>query len=446
MNNFKKIFCVVIALLILCSLCACQKQENNITALLNSSSSISSDDESKANNSSALEDVFDSVSSIIQNTDSDDVWAAINTTSRGTITQSSTSSSTENNEAGNGSTASSNNTTSTASKPGSTTSKHSSTTSKPSSTTQNSSQNQNTSSGNDVGSSSSKVPVPAVGEGVEYDAYEFAGQIMGMATSGDIVYVASKNPNYLVKMEASEGKIIAETNLPGIPDEIKIINNKVMVSIPALTSIKVYDPASLGEVKTYNVGTGVRAFDISGDNIYYSDNVAWSNVWRYSISSGTGKKLAGSFYNPGITINSKLGLVYVHESSYISSTVSAYNLKDWTLDSKFAYQNKGYNNAVRNAVLRGNYFYWGEFKLDAADVSVVKAQYSKNSMNVKEQNGIFYTDGQAVLTSGGLYEAYKGRLLTEWQRGVYDGATVTKADNIVIYGHNYLFIIYSGKK
>lgn len=304
------------------------------------------------------------------------------------------------------------------------------------------------------GSSSETTTTPSEEEGgdeeeLEYYYYATEGTLKDWLCIGDIVYYIFYDPSYIIAMDSSSCSVLFEDELSGCPERIKLINDELWISYSNTKRIIIYDKNTFAEKRTILLNFNIHSFDVYNDYLYYSLSDEYATVCRYNLKTMENMAISGKgnpevcFYNPDIVVNKDLKLLYVSESGNSKSAVKCYDAETLELKSEFVFQFNGFNNNSRKTFLVGDYYYWGNFKLKASDVSSVFRFYHGNY-----KSGMLYVDEKYVITKSGFYEnnsipPSQGNTTDESISPMnleYSSAVITKSENMLIYQEKIIFI------
>ncbi len=266
----------------------------------------------------------------------------------------------------------------------------------------------------------------------EITAYEYTtnGKIVDYFAEKDLVHAIFKNANRYILFETNSGQILADVPLSGRPAEIHIVNNDCWISYPDLKCIKIHDKSTFAVKETIFFETSVSSFDVSGDYLFFTEDDQFVNGYRYNLKTKETIKLNiisnyYEFYNADVLVNPSLGLVYISDSGSTGSQVFAVDMETLELKAKYIKDNYGYSNTKRRSYLIGNTLYWGEFGLNAANVSQVVCQYAgRYSM------GMLYVDNLFVVTTYGIYLRDSCEMIVSLDGSMITAAAITESLNV----------------
>lgn len=292
-----------------------------------------------------------------------------------------------------------------------------------------------------VSEESVDTPIGETEEGLPCYEYAINGIITDWIAENDLVYTVFRNVNRYVIFDTNTGEIVLDKPLSGRPGKIRKYGNDMWISFPDLRCIKVYDARSFSLKNTIQVKKSVHAFDVYQDYLFFAEDDQHVQVFRYNLKNSDiiniGPTTWATFYEADIFINGEHGLVYIGESGSTGSVLYCYDMETLELKSKYKKDNYGYTNWRRRMYLLDNSIYWGEFQLNALDVSQVEAQYTGSN-----SAGIIYVDDYFVVTTGGIYlRETCEHLLEENFNSIYTAIVITKSGNILMTENERLYIV-----
>ena len=207
----------------------------------------------------------------------------------------------------------------------------STTSKKPSSTSSKNNGSKNNSS--KVQNNSSELQFPlfegtGLVPGKDFGYFTYDGTFASSAIYGDIVYSVYKEPNILVVYDTKNLKLLANVNLPAVPHEIQVTEDKIMISFPRLRYVGIYSKTTYEQTSRISVGYEIGSFCIAGMYIYYTEPDQHCHIYKRSVGHyGIDDEIMNkTFYNPKIAINTDIGILYICESGSTGSALYYYDL------------------------------------------------------------------------------------------------------------------------
>ncbi len=285
------------------------------------------------------------------------------------------------------------------------------------------------------------TPLGEMKKGVGYYIYELDGTITDWFVEDEVVHTILKNDNRYIVFDTVSGEIIFNYELSGRPAKIHNRENELWISYPDLQCIKIYDKQSFEVKNTIDLQHTVSSFDVYGDYIIYTEDDQHVEGYRYNLKNGQTDnikhdRLGGRFYRADVLVNNKFGLVYISDSHNTGSTVFCYDIETLELKSIFRKNNYGYLNFKRRSFLVDDSLYWGEFELDATNVSIIKGWYES-----PYAAGMLHVGKKYVATTDGIYlrESYEQMILGNFNTDS-SAIAITDSGNIFISEFEKIYI------
>ena len=231
-----------------------------------------------------------------------------------------------------------------------------------------------------------------------YQHLETQASVVKVINDGDIVYYITRFPNKLVVYDSFSEEFVNEVQLPGIPAEIHIENNQILISFPNLKTIKYYNKDSFDYEKELKLPQIVSSFCFYNEYIFYSEDDQHCKVFRTNMNTGETKQVMFSCYFPKLLVNTEDKLLYIGESHSTGSKLYYVDLESLTVKSSFALKNYGYCNCSRNICYDGEYVYFGRFRVDKLNANKVVGEYDDSY-----RDGVGFVSGEFVTTRFGVY-------------------------------------------
>ena len=264
---------------------------------------------------------------------------------------------------------------------------------------------------------------------VKVSDYEVHGSVVDWIVEDDYVYIVFQNPNRYVVVDTNKELIITDKQLTGYVSEIHIFGNEIWVAYRDLKCIKIHDKNTFTVKSTKYFDYEITSFDIYNDYLIFSAGDTFEKVCRYDLKTGNIAEFTAhmgyGFHKPDVLVNQKNGLVYLSETGNTGCGLYCYDIESLTFKSKYRKDDYGYFNHERRSFLIGENLYWGEFALNANDVSFVEAQYSNGN-----GGGILFANDRYVVMCSGIYLRDTCEQIV---KGSYFGAAaITKSGNVLI--------------
>ena len=275
------------------------------------------------------------------------------------------------------------------------------------------------------------TPIGEIEEGLLCYQYAINGIVTDWFTENDLVYTVFRNVNRYVVFDTRNGEIIMDKPLSGRPGKIRKYESELWIAFPDLQCIKIYNIENFSLKNTIQVKKSVHAFDVYQDYLFFAEDDQHVQVFRYNLKNGDmvniGSTAWATFYEADILVNDEHGLVYIGESGSSGSVLYCYDMETLELKSKYKKGNHGYTNWRRRIYLLNDKIYWGEFQLNALDVSQVEAQYTGT------YGGMIHVDEYFVVTTSGIYlKDTCEPIVQENFNSIYCAIVITQSGNILI--------------
>lgn len=279
---------------------------------------------------------------------------------------------------------------------------------------------------------------------MEYFHYQSLGTVIDYFTENDLIYIVFKTPNRVVILDSNSGGIVKEAYLPGTPNEIKKIENELWIAIGELKQILKYNIATLECEGKMDLPDTVGSFDIYKDYLIYATCDNSRAAYRYNLKTGQKERFWATYLseNVDVLVNREQGIVYISDWNTTGSKVRCFNIENMTEDSMYPGAVNGYLNRQGRAILYKGSLYWGEFKLNALDVSIVEAKYTG-----RWSAGMLYVDDELVITNRGMFSAETQEQIESFaDRFGVTAAVITKSGNLLFADDSGLYILFNWDK
>ncbi len=275
--------------------------------------------------------------------------------------------------------------------------------------------------------------------------YAINGTIIDWLVDSELVHAVFKQANRYAVFDTTTGKIVTDKALSGRPAKMRKYGDELWISYPDLKCIKIHDSKTFDVKNTLYFSNEVSSFDVYGDYLIYTEDDQHVNAYRYNMKTSESVRIKTeniySFYEADVLVNSELGYVYIGESASSGSVLYCFDIETLTLVTKYCKDEYGYNNKNRRTFLLGDFVYWGEFKLNAKNISQLDGQYTG-----QYPSGMLHVDETFVATSNGIYLTSTFEQLASGLFNGYDSSiAITKSGNILITEQQKLYI-FSQKK
>ncbi len=282
-------------------------------------------------------------------------------------------------------------------------------------------------------------PIDDTEEGMTYN-FTLNGRVVNWFVEGDMVHAIFQKINRYALFDTNKGTIKTDVQLSGRPADFHCYGNELWISYPDLSCIKIHDKTTLKVKETLYFDHPVSSFDVYDNYIFYTEDDQHVDAYRYDMKTRQETNILPnsgySFYQADVLVNTKDKLVYISESGSSSSTMFCYDIESLTLQSVYKKDNYGYSNGKRTSFLQGDSLYWGEFELNATQVSRVTTQYTGIY-----PSGMLYVDENFVATTCGLYIRETGEQILPYDEiGQLDAFCITESLNILVIKDDMLSI------
>lgn len=236
--------------------------------------------------------------------------------------------------------------------------------------------------------------------------YQLDGGVVNWTTENDLVYIITSNNNRLVVIDSKTMMPISNVALAGKPAEMNLIGDKIYISLPDLRRIDVFSKSDYQKVSSLCFEHEISSFCIDGNYIYYSEHDQHCEVFRMNMSTSELTKILPpdrgfTFYEPKLYLNKEDNILYIGETGSTGSTLYYYNATTLECNSFFRKNDYGIMNHTRDIFHIGNDIFWGCYRLSDTDANRIIGSYGSTnygSMNfasaelVSTFDGIFLTD------------------------------------------------------
>ncbi len=235
--------------------------------------------------------------------------------------------------------------------------------------------------------------------------YQLDGGVVNWTSENDLIYIITSNNNRLVVIDSKTMMPISNVALAGKPAEMNLIGDKIYISLPDLRRIDIFSKSDYTKVSSLYFEHEISSFCIDGNYIYYSEHDQHCDVFRMNVSTSELTKIlpdrGWSFYQPKLYLNKEDNILYIGETGSTGSTLYYYNATTLELKSFLRKNDYGIMNHTRDIFHIGNDVFWGCYRLSDTDANRIIGSYGSTDygcMNfasaelVSTFDGIFLTD------------------------------------------------------
>lgn len=276
---------------------------------------------------------------------------------------------------------------------------------------------------------------------MNYHLYELNGTVVEWFLENEFVHIIFKNVNRYTVFDTTSGALIKDKPLDGRPADIHNYGNELWISYPDLKCIKIYNKDTFSVKKSMHFEHAVSSFGVCGEYLIYTEDDQHVKAYRYNMNTSEliniKPNVGWTFSRADVLINEEHKLVYFGESGSTGSKIFCFDIASLELQSFYSKDNYGYSNLQRRSFLLDGFVYWGEFKLNALNVSQVDAQYSG-----RFSAGMLHVDDNFVVTTIGIYLKDTCEQLVACDVGYsLSMLAITKTSNIVMIEEKELCIV-----
>lgn len=235
--------------------------------------------------------------------------------------------------------------------------------------------------------------------------YTLDGDVVNWTTENDYLYVITSGNNRLVIIDSKNMCPVYNTPLSGVPAEMNIVGDKIYISFPDLCRIDIFSKTNCQKESSLYFDHEVSSFYIDGDTIYYSEHDQWCHVYKKNLTTGQLTIVENNsnslFYYPKLFLNKEDGILYIGESKSSGSAIYYYDATSLTLKSFFKKDNYGITNHTREIFHIGDEIFWGNYRLSDTNANQLVGRYGTANY------------GSVVFASNDLVSTYEGLFLTD---------------------------------
>lgn len=236
-------------------------------------------------------------------------------------------------------------------------------------------------------------------------AYTLDGEVVNWATENDFLYVITKGNNRLVIIDSRSMKPVYNTALSGVPAEMNIIGDDILISFPDLMRIDIFSKTNCTKKSSIYFEHEISSFCIDGDYIYYTEHDQHCKVFKKNLTTNAIEPIAngthGTFYFPKIYLNKEDRILYIGESNSTGSAIYYYDADTLEQKSVFKKNNYGIMNHTREIFHVDDMIFWGNFCLSDTVATQLIGRYGTADY------------GSVVFASNELVSTYEGLFLTD---------------------------------
>lgn len=235
--------------------------------------------------------------------------------------------------------------------------------------------------------------------------YQLDGDVVNWTTENDLIYVITSGNNRLVIINSKT--MMAVTNIPlaGKPAEINLIGDRIYISLPDLCRIDIFSKSNPAKISSLYFEHEVSSFCIDGNYVYYSEHDQYCEVYKKNLTTNELIRIipdrGSTFYQPKLYLNKQDNILYIGETGTTGSTLFYYDATTLQLKSVFRKNGYGIMNHTRDIFHIGDEIFWGNYRLSDTDAKQIVGRYGEGdygSVNfaseelVSTYEGIFLTD------------------------------------------------------
>ncbi len=236
-------------------------------------------------------------------------------------------------------------------------------------------------------------------------AYTLDGEVVNWATENDFLYVITKGNNRLVIIDSRSMKPVYNTALSGVPAEMNIIGDDILISFPDLMRIDIFSKTNCTKKSSIYFEHEISSFCIDGDYIYYTEHDQHCKVFKKNLTTNAIEPITngthGTFYFPKVYLNKEDRILYIGECNSTGSAIYYYDADTLEQKSVFKKNNYGIMNHTREIFHVDNMIFWGNFCLSDTVATQLIGRYGTADY------------GSVVFASNELVSTYEGLFLTD---------------------------------
>ena len=236
-------------------------------------------------------------------------------------------------------------------------------------------------------------------------AYTLDGEVVNWATENDFLYVITKGNNRLVIIESNSMKAVYNTPLAGVPAEMNIIGDDVLISFPDLMRIDIFSKTDCTKKSSIYFEHEISSFCIDGDYIYYTEHDQHCKVFKKNLVTDqiqtVDNGVHDTFYYPKVYLNKEDRILYIGECGSSGSAIYYYDADTLAQKSVFKKNDYGITNHTREIFHVRDMIFWGNYCLSDTVATQLIGRYGTASY------------GSVVFASEELVSTYEGLFLTD---------------------------------
>ena len=235
--------------------------------------------------------------------------------------------------------------------------------------------------------------------------YQLDGDVVNWTTENDLIYVITSGNNRLVIINSKTMMAVSNIPLAGKPAEINLIGDRIYISLPDLCRIDIFSKSNPAKISSLYFEHEVSSFCIDGNYVYYSEHDQHCEVYKKNLTTNELIRIipdrGSTFYQPKLYLNKQDNILYIGETGTTGSTLFYYDATTLQLKSVFRKNGYGIMNHTRDIFHIGDEIFWGNYRLSDTDAKQIVGRYGEGdygSVNfaseelVSTYEGIFLTD------------------------------------------------------
>jgi len=235
--------------------------------------------------------------------------------------------------------------------------------------------------------------------------YTLDGNVVNWMSENDIIYVITEGNNRLVVIDSKNMSALYNVPLSGVPAEMNMIGDKIYISLPDLCRIDVFSKSNCQKESSLYFDTEVSSFCFDGDYIYYSEHDQHCKVFKKNLVTSEQTEVKTdkiySYSEPKVFINEEDRILYIGERGSTGSGIYYFDADTLELKSVFKKDNYGIFNHTREIFHIGDTIFWGNYCLSDTNANHLIARYGTADY------------GSVVFASEELVATYEGVFLTD---------------------------------
>ena len=279
--------------------------------------------------------------------------------------------------------------------------------------------------------------------------YQLDGVVVNWITKDDMLYIIAKGNNQLVVINSKTMMAVSKVYLAGRPAEINLVGDEIYISLPDLCRIDVFSAKNYSKKSTIRFDHEISSFAVDGDYIYYSEDEQHCNVFKKNMSTNKIAKIIPDegwlFYQPKLYLNKQDNILYVGETGCTGSALYYFDATTLKLKSLYKKNNYGIMNHTRDIFHIGDEIYWGNFRLSDTDAKQIEGRYG-----VVDYGSINFASKELVSTFEGIFLADTYECIVDYFKSgfKYDYLLVSESNNVFFrergtYGNIIVGVNYS---